>query len=348
VLLVIAGAGASYDSAPDYPILRHNAAAAAVPDRPPLAMELFATRPEFLPDLDVFPQCKPIIPHLRPRPDHSIETELERLQKEAETNPRRHRQLAAVRFYLQRMLTRCGHNWYEGRARGVTNYLTLIDAIQNYGATSLPVTIVTFNYDRLIERALHEIGIEISQLEHYIADPNCKLIKLHGSVDWAHEVETTIRAVNGRNEQLIQDEIIDRAAELRISRGYLYTPAFQAWVAASGSVLFPALAIPVARKQQFECPPDHVEALQRCLPSVRKILIVGWRGTETHFLDMLRAHLQGHVQALAVCGEQTSGAAVLSELVAAEVPISSGEAFNGGFSEFILSSNLTAFLHATR
>jgi hypothetical protein len=63
VLLIVFGAGASYDSA---------AARAAkderferIDDRPPLANQLFDDRPEFVNDLDLFPQCKGIVQELR-------------------------------------------------------------------------------------------------------------------------------------------------------------------------------------------------------------------------------------------------------------------------------------------
>ncbi len=94
MLMVIFGAGASYDSL-------------AVPPegnsrlrlyRPPLANELFGWR--FGNDIDRFPQCKPIIPYLQV-PGVNVESELERLQNEASECPEGHKQLATIRYYLQ-------------------------------------------------------------------------------------------------------------------------------------------------------------------------------------------------------------------------------------------------------
>jgi hypothetical protein len=67
VLLVVFGAGASYDSDPDHPppapagghlltIENH---------RPPLANRLFDNRPQFLTAMESFPECMPLIPRLR-------------------------------------------------------------------------------------------------------------------------------------------------------------------------------------------------------------------------------------------------------------------------------------------
>jgi len=70
MLIVIFGAGASFDSCPTYPPGHHE----AVLDghtlnkdfRPPLANELFENRPIFAEAiLRHFPQCQPIVPRLR-------------------------------------------------------------------------------------------------------------------------------------------------------------------------------------------------------------------------------------------------------------------------------------------
>ncbi len=63
MLLVIFGAGASYDSVParSFSFSQYN----SLPDRPPLVKQLFDDRPEFVEDLDQFPLCKRIVPHLR-------------------------------------------------------------------------------------------------------------------------------------------------------------------------------------------------------------------------------------------------------------------------------------------
>ncbi len=103
MLLVVFGAGTSYDSDPDHrpfdnpnnlpaerlPVLEHN--------RPPLANRLFDNRPQFLSAMDQFQECKPLIPRLR-KSGVAVEQELARLQAEAGAYPERHRQLAAIRY----------------------------------------------------------------------------------------------------------------------------------------------------------------------------------------------------------------------------------------------------------
>lgn len=88
MLMVIFGAGASYDSVPH----RHPAAFPNLANRPPLADELFADRPLFTDAMNRFPACEPIIPLLRHRNQgDSVEQVLERLQDQVQAHPERAR-----------------------------------------------------------------------------------------------------------------------------------------------------------------------------------------------------------------------------------------------------------------
>ena len=42
------------------------------------------------------------------------------------------------------------------------------------------------------------------------------------------------------------------------------------------------------KKPGFECPEEHFAALTRAIPEVTRLLLIGWRGTEQHFLDLWR------------------------------------------------------------
>ena len=53
-----------------------------------------------------------------------------------------------------------------------------------------------------------------------------------------------------------------------------------------GHDTYPAIALPVETKNELEFPDTHLTALRRIIPEVTKILIVGWRGTEEHFLKL--------------------------------------------------------------
>ena len=47
-----------------------------------------------------------------------------------------------------------------------------------------------------------------------------------------------------------------------------------------------AIALPVETKNEFEFPEAHLKKLRSVIPEVTRILIIGWRGTEEHFLKL--------------------------------------------------------------
>jgi len=80
--------------------------------------------------------------------------------------------------------------------------------------------------------------------------------------------------------------------ELRISNKFVLCNQLTMGVA-DGTPVFPAIAIPVEKKDQFACPQIVVEQLGQVLRDVSKILVVGWRATERHFLNLLGNKLTG-------------------------------------------------------
>lgn len=76
MLMVVLGAGASYDSVPSYP--SRVGGYASMSERLPLAKDLFDNRPEFSDVMQRFPRCQPIVPYVRnPPPDRTVEQVLE-------------------------------------------------------------------------------------------------------------------------------------------------------------------------------------------------------------------------------------------------------------------------------
>jgi len=120
--MVILGAGASYDSAPDFRTGGH--------DRPPLADELFQPRTAFTSVLERYPACHPIVPYIRNRGKMSLEEKLEQLS--AEVHPERPRQLLALRCYIRDIIAAGTGPWLR-EIHGITSHKTLIDQI--LGAT---------------------------------------------------------------------------------------------------------------------------------------------------------------------------------------------------------------------
>jgi hypothetical protein len=142
------------------------------------------------------------------------------------------------------------------------------------------------------------LGHASESFSQYISDDHYKLIKLHGSIDWGREVEGITPHT--------ASEFVRRAASLKLSEEYrkvIQPPA----VLEGNMAGFPALAIPVERKSSFVCPPEHLEALGNLISRVTKIIAIGWRASEQHFLEMLRKPLTGlcgDVDLMVVSGDQ--------------------------------------------
>jgi hypothetical protein len=289
MLLVIFGAGASYDSASRLP---PPAPGSANPDeywesRPPLANQLFDDqRTLFRQAMDRFKNCMPLVPLLRRNP--SVERELARVREQSENYPPARRELAAIQYYLHFVLFQCQGNWRNLHG-GITSYVTLVREIDRWRhELKEEVCFVTFNYDTMLEEAVFQVlGIPLSSLDSYIKHPYYCLIKPHGSVNWGREVDGVDFQRGISQQHLI--ETIDR---IEITDRYRIVNEFpMLWVA--DCYVFPALAIPVEKKDEFSCPKDHVERLEHLLPSVTRVMTVGWRATEADFLEKLRLMERG-------------------------------------------------------
>jgi hypothetical protein len=106
--------------------------------------------------------------------------------------------------------------------------------------------------------------------------------------------------------------------------------------------LFPAIAIPVETKRAFECPNNHLECLRDHLGAVRKILIIGWRGTEAHFLELLREGLTNEAHVEAVVGGNDESEAVLARINNAGIKIV-GASTPFGFTDCVIRREAERF-----
>jgi len=267
--------------------------------------------------------------------------------READGYPQRHRQLAAIKYYLQYTLWECGNGWSDQILKGVSNYTTLLDAIEHRRMKSEPrdgdtvlgsytdVLLVTFNYDTLLEVGLKDaLGFEMLSIPDYIDEARpYKLIKVHGSTNWVRDVEGKITSVPNQ-VWAVADELIERVSEVTITNRYRILPAGHAFGSESRGLGFPAIAIPVENKQTFECPEEHLAALRAALPKVDKILIIGWRGFDRHFGAELRAKPRAGVRCLVVADTQKA-AKEIADRLGNELSSEWSLMGDGGFSDLI-------------
>jgi hypothetical protein len=277
--MVIFGAGASYDSSDTFP--------PKVPEseewRPPLADDLFQYRESFDRWVQEYRECVPIVPRLRRHAGTTLESEMDRLRNEARHEARTAVELKAVRYYLRRILWHCGDNW-RVRTNGATNYVQLLREIRVWGSAHAgeAVRLVTFNYDTLIEDACQRVlDMPFASIGDYVSR-TCKVFKPHGSVNWVHLVANA--GPFNADRSVAEHEII------RLGGNLMLLPEFNVLPSSDGNPFdaahsYPALALPVNTKVDFECPEDHIAQLKADVPAVTKLLVIGWRATEPHFLD---------------------------------------------------------------
>lgn len=303
-------------------------------DRPPLTAELFDGR---FAGLSAYPDCLRIIPRLRAAvaAGGSIEEEMEAIRAQSQAAaPSLTQALTCMRGYLREVVANAEVRWHRGHD-GVTNQMDLFDQVEGWReATGEKVRVVTFNYDTLAERAIESLGLRIGfgSPESYTADDRYRVFKLHGSTNWWREL-------------------------VRVSEGGFHDPVPKDQVhflphepAGNGrSTWAPAISVPLQTKtdSEFECPLEHLAMLKKDLPEVDRVISVGWRGQEAHFMELWRQHSPQFLAGrLCVSGSHESAQYVANQIAmnikTATMPIIGDQ----GFSGFMSSKELQTWLDA--
>jgi hypothetical protein len=285
-LIVLLGAGASYDCASDNveKDLRR---------RPPLTSELF--RRDFSEILNRYPLAEAaaadIEPGLAAKPV-ALETYLRETLRDS-THLHRRLQFRAVPLYLQDLFFEISA--WDPPMRGYTihpdNYNRLISAALELDQ----VVFVTLNYDTLLDRRLFAYA-PLETMDSYIhGHRNWSLIKLHGSVNWGRLVTSAWRLpptdphlanafrALGDDFTVASDVVLRTAHDIR---GVRHEGAGQS---GSGALYYPALSAPLGPGDEITCPPSHVEHLRSRLVAQDglNLLVIGYSGLDSEVLKLL-------------------------------------------------------------
>jgi hypothetical protein len=338
VLVVIFGAGASYDSVD---LALNPLAKPSFHYRPPLAKELFAgDRLNFEEAIAGAPAIIPILGKLRraARDEEALEEVLERLEHEALSEfDARHKQLLAVRVYLQRIITQCGTEWRTA-ATGNTHYDELVDEVERWRRREKEqVTYITFNYDTMLEAALGlAYGWQPATMDSYIDRDDFWVLKPHGSVNWSRLVD-----IDSVPPMQFVHFLWEKAGR--------YTPGdFMIGTHGVGTHnnmvgVIPALAVPIANKRQFEFPQQHLERLRAVVTRATKVITIGWRGAERHFLE-LWSRRNDQLDLYIVSGEKSQAVNTNNNLNVGGLRSNRIKLGEGGFGDFLGSGDLRTFL----
>jgi hypothetical protein len=278
MLMIIFGAGASFDC-----VVRP-AVSMDERYRPPLGEQLFDDRDTVMtPELLRRPVLGPIANEVRSSAGvRDVEQVFADLVGRSLTSTTASQVLNA-RYYLKSVIETCTTHWAGSRFGWATHHATLVDMLVRDENPNREALLVTFNYDLLLEQALAQLGYKFTALADYVSRP-LKLFKLHGSTNWGRVVGQRSNDAMPPEEELLLDPMATiNGMTDEIVLGNEVDPA--------GRLLLPAIAVPVREKDGFdECPPDHVQALTDSIPSVRRLLIIGWRGADKKLPSLIAKH----------------------------------------------------------
>ena len=107
----------------------------------------------------------------------------------------------------------------------------------------------------------------------------------------------------------------------------------------AGSRLVPALALPIDGKSDFVWPPEQLERLKLLQGMVTRLVTIGWRAAEPHFLELLRPLVRQDARCLVVTGGpdgESEAAGIQGRLKGSlDVGIGRSESFTEGFGELM-------------
>ena len=190
------------------------------------------------------------------------------------------------------------------------HHLTLVRRLREWGqdVNLRAAVICSFNYDLLAEGALDAFlpaGFDTNSLDAYLGtDEFFTVIKPHGSVNWANEFD--VPANVGRGSPTIAEQSIayatrgglpDRIVSVR-EDAYEGVPPINA----RSPLRVPAMALPIHGKTDFACPKTQLDRLDALQGAVSRLLTIGWRAAEPHFVNRLRPLVRQDARVLVVAG----------------------------------------------
>lgn len=304
--LVILGAGASFDY--DYENIDKKEKWT-----PPLGNGLFDKR--FSDIINKFPGVHSTLSELRIASD--IESYFQQEWNEIENGylPERLVALINIQYYLHYL---SNHISVENQNYDSNNYDILVKNAYRY--TKNPnqnALFITFNYETLLEQSIERIcRISFESIDNYIVNSSkLIIIKPHGSCNWGWRInqftndfygeKTIINTANSLYEnsndlaeinfQFIHDKdsiflIGDESTNI-VSNNYSESNL---------NNIFPALIIPYNSKDEFVLPKRHLHHLNYYLGDIEDVLVIGWKGTEEYFMNLLKKRLSGKMLNLTI------------------------------------------------
>lgn len=294
--LIILGAGASYDSA--YGINDNSL-------RSPLANNLFDD--QFDPVLMTYTGANNFSSELAHTKDIEafFQAKWENIKKHHD--PITLSKIINVQYYLHDLFLRISKKMGQPKR---SNYNTLVNLVHAHTvSTGEHVLFVTFNYDLLLEEALcRTLKYQFNSLNDYVnyKDRKLLLFKPHGSCNFIRKLDASIiehiqSSYNINSVTILSQLLHSRNISYDLINSKLHDDftllGRDEIIHASDTqelvMYLPQLLLPFKSKDDFVMPDEHSLLLDHFLSNIDEILVIGWKGTEAKFQQLLHRKLSG-------------------------------------------------------
>lgn len=287
--MIIFGAGATYDFSYSDNIKEK--------DRPPLTKDLFAD--EYDDILGNYPGARVLSSRILTAPNVEVFFQEQWNDIKNHFDPDSLNKIVNTQYYFHELFLTITE---KCKSEKRSNYVSLAELIAKYTVTqSSSILLVSFNYDTLLEKALNtSLGLKYSEIDNYV-DSKRKIyvFKPHGSCNWIRKFShfPTSYGRQGTNEffsKMMYDNIAcygDIFENLEPDIFVKDDPDFTNNNNFQNPAYLPQLLIPYTDKDEFIMPLFHRQTLEDNLESVEEILIIGWKGTERVFKELLKKKL---------------------------------------------------------
>lgn len=284
LLTVVLGAGSSHDCADP------NVTPVEVAYKPPLVKDLFELRTSFNDILTQYQAARTIADDLRTRlaqPGANLEELLKELESRQDLS--RRRQYWEVPLYFQHLLWDVSLKYVGPNS---TKFHTLLNSISDYSFDR--VLFFTLNYDLFLERALSDCAnIRFESMDSYgRKDGLWCVVKAHGSVNWGRRLLNQPSGIGNWGDilrNLSEPPALDKDFTI-LEGGEVGHPShFQSRRYVGGIFHYPSLGIPVAGKDSFYCPKEHIEVARAFMKECENFLVIGFSANDSHVLECFKS-----------------------------------------------------------
>ena len=202
-----------------------------------------------------------------------------------------------TQYYLQHLFNEISNTCSNNKRN---NYTTLISLISKYHVRSgKQVLITSFNYDTLLEQSIEAgLGYSYKSINDYI-DGTKKLLlfKPHGSCNWVRNFNDYMSSFSDKTNKFFSENLYrqttsyaDIFKQLEEEIKIVKNPSL-ANNDGQNPRFLPQLLIPFTDKDEFIMPKNHRTHLEKNLENIDEILIIGWKGTENVFKELLNSKI---------------------------------------------------------